>query len=71
MLWQFFLGRFLQAVALVGGVLTVADWLRFGASGMRPGRVVGASALAGLVSASIATYRLRKQEGRPERAERT
>lgn len=61
MLWQFFLGRLLQTVALVGGVLTVTDWLRLGAAGIRPGRIVLWSLVAGLVFGSLTTYHLRRR----------
>ena len=61
MLWQFFVGRLLQTVALVGAVLTVADWVRLGVPGMRPGRIVFWSLVAGLVSAAVTTYRLRRR----------
>lgn len=61
MLWQFFVGRFLQTFALIGAVLTIADWMRLGATGLRPGHIVFWSAAAGAVSASITTYRVRRR----------
>lgn len=59
MLWQFFLGRFLQTTAGVGALLTVTDWLRFGGAHVRVGRTVAWSLVAGAVVAAITTYRLR------------
>lgn len=59
MLWQFFVGRFLQAVAGVGALLTVVDWYRFGGAHVRVGRIVLWSAIAGLVAAAVATRTLR------------
>lgn len=60
MLWQFFLGRFLQVVAGVGALLTVVDWLRFGGAHVRIGRTLVWSVVAGAVVAGIATYRVRR-----------
>ena len=61
MLWQFFVGRFLQAAAGVGGVLTLLDWVRFGGAHVRVGRIVLWSAIAGLVAAVVTTRNLRRR----------
>ena len=59
MVWQFFLGRFLQSAAGVGGVLTLVDWVRLGGADVRVGRIVLWSVVAGLVAAAVATWNLR------------
>ncbi|WP_396625207.1 hypothetical protein [Luteitalea sp.] len=59
MLWQFFVGRFLQAAAGVGALLTVVDWVRLGGEHVRGGRILLWSAIAGLVAAAVATRNLR------------
>jgi len=58
MLWQFFVGRFLQVAAGIGVLLTLADWVRFGGAHVRVGRTVGWSLAAGALAAAIATYRV-------------
>ena len=60
MLWQFVVGRFLQAAAGVGALLTVVDWLRFGGAHVRVGRTLAWSLVAGALAAAVATYRLRR-----------
>ncbi len=60
MLWQFWVGRFLQASAGVGAVLTLVDWYRLGGDHIRLGRILLWSLTAGAVAASIATRRLRR-----------
>jgi hypothetical protein len=58
--WQFWLGRCLQATAGVGALLTCVDWLRFGGPGIRVGRIVAWSLVAGAIAATVATQRLRR-----------
>lgn len=60
MLWQFFLGRFLQMAAAVGAVLTVVDWLRLGGPHVRAGRILAWSAMLGAAAASVAVWRARR-----------
>ena len=60
-MWQFFLGRFLQSAAGVGGVLTLVDWARLGGAQVRVGHIVLWSVIAGLVAAGLATRNLRRR----------
>lgn len=61
MVWQFFVGRFLQSAAGVGGVLTLVDWVRLGGAQVRVGRIVLWSVIAGLAAAGLATHNLRRR----------
>lgn len=61
MLWQFWLGRFLQAAAGIGALLTVVDWARLGGTQLRVGRILLWSVVAGAVAATLATRTVRKR----------
>lgn len=60
MLWQFWIGRFLQVVAGMGALLTLVDWYRLGGAGVRVGRIVAWSLVAGAIAATVAVRRLRR-----------
>lgn len=61
MLWQFWLGRFLQAAAGVGILLTLVEWVRLGSTQLRVGRILLWSAVAGVVAATVATRSLTRR----------
>ncbi|BCS34108.1 hypothetical protein TBR22_A33370 [Luteitalea sp. TBR-22] len=63
MWWQLALGRFLQACACAGALLTVLDWIRFGGAHVRVGRILLWSAIVGLVAAAVATRSPRRRGG--------
>ena len=60
MLWQRWVGRFLQVGAIIGAMLTLVEWATIGAAHVRPGRIVLGSAIAGAIGATIATGGLRR-----------
>ncbi len=60
MLWQFWIGRFLQVVAGMGVLLTLVDWYRLGGAHVRVGRIVAWSLVAGAIAATVAARRLRR-----------
>ncbi|HTV03229.1 MAG TPA: hypothetical protein VMF13_21955 [Luteitalea sp.] len=60
MLWQFWLGRFLQSAAAIGALLTLVEWLRRGGSQIRVGYIVTWSAVAGAIAATIALRRVQR-----------
>ena len=59
-IWQFWLGRFLQSAAAIGALLTLVEWVRRGGAGVRVGYIVLWSAVAGAVAATMALRRLRR-----------
>ena len=59
MLWQRWVGRFLQVGAIIGAMLTIVEWAALGATHVRPGRILTGSAIAGAIAATIATRRTR------------
>ena len=61
MLWQFWVGRFLQAVAGVGALLTLVDWIRLGSAQIRVGHIVVWSIVGGALAASISTWNVRRR----------
>jgi len=55
MIWQRWVGRFLQVAAIIGAMLTLVEWVTLGATRVRPGRILLGSAIAGAIGATIAT----------------
>ena len=55
MLWQHWVGRFLQVGAIIGATLTLVEWVALGAAHIRPGRILLGSAIAGAIGATLAT----------------
>jgi hypothetical protein len=55
MIWQRWVGRFLQVGSIIGAMLTLVEWVTLGATHVRAGRILLGSALAGAIAATIAT----------------
>jgi hypothetical protein len=58
---QRWVGRCLQVAAVIGAMLTLAEWAARGAAHVRPGRIVLGSAIAGAIAATVATRRSRRR----------
>ena len=57
MLWQRWVGRFLQVSAVIGAMLTLVEWVSYGGAHVRAGRILLGAAIVGAVGATIATRR--------------
>ena len=55
MLWQRWVGRFLQVGAVVGAMLTLVEWVSRGGAHVRAGRILLGAAIAGAIGATIST----------------
>ena len=55
MLWQRWVGRFLQVGAVIGAMVTLVEWVTRGGAHVRAGRILIESAIAGAIGATIAT----------------
>jgi hypothetical protein len=57
MLWQRWVGRFLQVGAAIGTMLTLVEWVSRGGTHVRAGHILLGAAIAGVVGATVATRR--------------
>ncbi len=61
MIWQFWVGRFLQVAAGLGALLTLIDWVRLGSANVRVAHILTWSVVGGAIAASVAAWSVRRR----------